>query len=77
MLRRYGATYRKRTTLWVSNHMLDSLAKKCNHRKRHDALSGWKDKKKPRKQIPTQLAKPYPRQLCRTWAKCVQTELNK
>ena len=57
--------------------MLDSLALKCNHRKRHDALSGWKDKKKPRKQIPTHLAKAYPPKLCRKWANCVQQVVQK
>ena len=42
---RYGVDYRKRTTFYVSDAvMLSSLQKRCNHRKKHERLAGWKDR---------------------------------
>ncbi|CAE7248186.1 unnamed protein product [Symbiodinium natans] len=50
---RYGANYRKRTTIYVSDaSMLSDLEKKCNHRRQHRRLGAWRDRKNKKGNFP-------------------------
>jgi hypothetical protein len=70
---RYGAPYRKSTTLYVSGDFLDRLSLRCTRDHKHVNLSGWKDKSKPEQQnMTTRGSAAYPSKMCSAWAKLVK-----